>query len=496
MNFPSLNLADIIKSIKNYFTTKKTEVIQFDTDKKKRAKELLDYYSGNQKSYLKGRGFEDAETGAELISLSTLNITKKIIDKISMVYKYPPERSIVNEEGEEIETSQDYSKWINYVETFDNTITEAERQKNLFHKVLWRNHYNPIMKQWKFLIEWDYKAHFISGDPLNPIGYSVPIVIASENLHREDRVADNEQIYLYYDNERYFYYNTKGNVWTYFVDYDGNEQDNDGVNLFGVSPFIEIRKGIPVYQYETFGALDLISSNEAINQNLNNLNMALHYQAFGVIWDNSGLDKEAGQAILIGPNRQVHVGEKVTLNNLDLNPKLLEMIDTIKFEVQAISNTYNLSVNWHNEATPVSGFSLIVQNMDYIEQRQKDVDEAKMQESRIFKSIKAQQDYFKGELGEDEPTIPDGKLVVDFQELDLPINDLEEIAVKEYKLRNNIITPVDEIKADNPDMDDEQALEKYMKNKKINGTLTAAEEVREGLAREGVQFASDIQTEE
>jgi len=487
MVFSSLKWADIIAAIKNYFTGKKKQsAIEEDSEQKKNAKILLDYYSGNQKKYLEGIGFEDKDSGKELIAKMILNMTKKIIDKVSMVYKYPPERKLVNDDGEDIEEAQSYAKWINHVTVFDNVITEAERQKNLFHKVLHRTHFNPVTKKWNFLIEWDYKAHFVDGDPLNPIGFSVPIVIAESNLDYAHRIKGDDQIYLYYDDERYFYYNTKGQTWTYFIDYDGNRQDSDGKNIYGKSPFNELRKGVPVYQYETVGAMDLVSANHSINQNLNNLNMASHYQSFGIIWDNSGLGKEAGSEIVVGPNRQVHVPTEVSLNNLDLNPKLLEMIDVIKFEVMAISNTYNLSVNWHNEATPVSGFSLIVQNMDYIEQRQKDVDEAKSQERGIFKSVKSQQDYHKGDLEEDEPRIEDGTLVIDFQELDLPINQTEEITVKQYKLDNNIITPVDEIQADNPDMDDEAALKKYMDNKKINGTLTSAEVIRNSLEEEGV----------
>jgi hypothetical protein len=492
MIFPNLNLPDIFKSVKEFFGLKKREQIRkADVEYKKKSKELLDYYGGNQKKYLQGWGFEDANTGKELISKSTLNITKKIIDKVSMVYKYPPTRTLVDDEGKEIDDAQQYSKWVNYIETFDNNISEAERQKNLFHKVLWRTHFNPVTAKWKFLIEWDYRAHFVDGDPLNPVGFSVPIVIHSDNLHKEHRISGADQIYLYYDDEHYFYYNTKGATWTYFVDYNGEEQDNEGNNIYGVSPFVELRKGVPVYQYETTGALDLISANQSINQNLNNLNMAIHYQAFGVIWDNSGLNKETGQAIMVGPNRQVHVDENVTLNNLDLNPKLMEMIEAIKFQVQAISNIYNLTVNWHNEASPVSGFSLIVQNMDYIEQRQKDVDEAKLQENQIFRTVRSQQDYHKSDLKKDEPVIPDSKLRIDFQELDLPINQVEEIQKKQFNLDNNVINPIDLIKAENPDMDNEAAEEKFISNKKHNARLSLAEQTRENLLGRGVQIAEE-----
>jgi hypothetical protein len=488
MKFPSLDWDSIKNAIKDFFSRgKKKEVVDKDTEVKKRAKKLLDFYSGNQEPYLKGLGFENKGTGDDYIKKMILNITKKIIDRVSMVYKYPPERELVNQEGEPIEKASEYQRWINYVSTFDNVIGEAEKQKNLFHKVLHRTHYNPVRQEWKFLIEWDYRAHFVGDDPLNPVGYSVPLVIPNENLKREHRVDHTEQVYLYYDDDRYFYYNTKGEWWTYFIDDDGNEHDNNGKNIYGVSPFNELYKGVPIYQYDTIGALDLITANQSINQNLNNLNMALHYQGFGVIWDNSGLDQGAGTEILVGPTRQVHVPQDVTINNLDLNPKILEMIDAIKFQVQAIANIYNLNVNWHQEATPVSGFSLIVQNMDYIEQRQKDVDEAKLQEKNIFRTVKAIQKYHKKDLKKDEPIIPqDSYLSIDFTELDLPINQAEAREQEKYEIELNLISVLDAIKSRNPDMDDVAAKQKLLDNKKDNGSLTAAEQIRENLTSRGV----------
>jgi hypothetical protein len=495
MLFPNLNLADIFKAVREFFkgSTKKQQFKKEDDEYKKNAKKLLDYYNGKQIPYLTGVGFEDKLSGQDIIRKMTLNITKKIIDKVSMVYKYPPDRRLVGKDGKDMpDEKQLYNQWVNYVQNFDNYISEAERQKNLFHKVLWRNHFNPVDKRWHFLVEWDYKAHFISGDPLNPIGFSVPVFIADVNLKPEHKTKGEEQIYLFYDDQNYFYWNTKGETWTYYVDYNGQTVDLEGINVYGVSPFTELRKGVPIFDYNTMGSSDLISANESININLNNLNMALHFQAFGIVWDNTGLSKDAAVEITVGPNRQIHLPQATTLNSLDLNPKLMEMIDTIKFQVQAIANTYNLTVNWHQEATPVSGFSLIVQNMDYLEQRQKDVDEAKMQEKKIFKSIVAQQQYHsqRKELEKDEPVIPaDADLRVDFQELDLPVNRLEEITVKEYQLRNNIITPIDEILADNPDMSEEEAIEKYEKNKAVNKKYGLADSLRERITNIGGQIA-------
>jgi hypothetical protein len=447
-------------------------------------KVLNHYYEGEQIGFLKEYGFMD--DGVWVIAPSFLNITKKIIDKISMVYKYPPSRKLVNEKGEDLEKAELYEQWISYVGIFDNYIQEAEERKNLHHKVLHRSHYDTYTQQWKFWIYDDYLAHFLDTDPLNPVGYSIPV---NPRVDKEDEVSQNGQIYLYFDDKHYFWYNTNGKFWTYFYDSDGNKVDNEGENPYEKSPFNELRKGVPVNSYYVPGAVELIRMNEAINVNLNNLNMALHYQAFGIVWDNTGLKGDNAPTIKIGANKMTHMPKETTLNNLELNPQLIDMIETIKYEIQAVANMYHLNVNWHNEASPVSGFSLIVQNQDYIEERQKSVDEAEKQEKEIFKTIKAIQGYHSADMKEDEPKIPeDSYLFVDFAEIDLPVNQSEDREQEKYEIENNIVSILDVIKSRNPDMDDNQAKKKLAENKKINGRLTSVEQAREELEETGVTF--------
>ena len=111
MKFSDLSWDSIFKSVKKYFTASKKEVKDEDIATKKKAKRLLDYYRGDQVEYLKGHGFEDGETSEDLISKATLNITKKIIDKRSMVYKYPPTRTLTDTDNEELEKEPKHSFW-------------------------------------------------------------------------------------------------------------------------------------------------------------------------------------------------------------------------------------------------------------------------------------------------------------------------------------------------------------------------------------------------
>jgi hypothetical protein len=129
------------------------------------------------------------------------------------------------------------------------------------------------------------------------------------------------------------------------------------------------------------------------------------------------------------------------------------------------------------------------------EAREDDVEIMKMHESDMYKVISTMQEYYKGfkMLDPTEPILPkDAMIFVDFDEsIRLPINQSEEIQRKQFELDNNIVTVVDLIQEDNPDMSEDEAIEKYQRNKKLNGTLSAAEAVRENLVEQGVEFESN-----
>jgi hypothetical protein len=179
----------------------------------------------------------------------------------------------------------------------------------------------------------------------------------------------------------------------------------------------------------------------------------------------------------------------VNFKLLGFNPKIVESIDAIRFNIEAIGYVYNLKIGWSLDGNAASGFSLIVQNIDLSEAREDDIELMKIHETDMYRVLLSMQDYYKRfkMLDPLEPILPKGDLVTDFDEsLQLPINQAEDIQRKQFELDNNIITVVDLIQEDNPDMTEDEAIEKYNRNKKLNGTLTSAEQIRQGLEAEGV----------
>jgi hypothetical protein len=73
---------------------------------------------------------------------------------------------------------------------------------------------------------------------------------------------------------------------------------------------------------------------------------------------------------------------------------------------------------------------------------------------------------------------------VDFEEsLRLPVQQSEELTMRDWEIEHNIKTPLDYM--DN-NLDHEERLEIYNKNKEINGNLSVADQVRRNLEAEGV----------
>ena len=121
------------------------------------------------------------EDKSNIIPPATVNITKKTIDKISLVYKWQPRRELditkeknkqkreTLEEGVAFEPEKDaYSEWVALNPRIDRALKKAERMKNLLHHVLFRPWYWKETNKWEFYIETEFEPHFVKGDPIHP----------------------------------------------------------------------------------------------------------------------------------------------------------------------------------------------------------------------------------------------------------------------------------------------------------------------------------------
>ena len=416
---------------------------------------LGDFYAGRQykEEYLRNFGLSRAK-----IPLTYVNLTRKIINKISLVYKNAPDRRITGEENDP------YISWLEEQEDFNPAMKRAERKKNLYHNILFRPMwYNG---RWNFWIETEWIPYFREGDPLKPFAYSIPV---KRDVTMTDRgKIEEKQWYMFWSDEYYYWHDEDGEK-----KYD--PQFPDGRNPFGMLPFIELRKEDPDEEYWPEGSIDLVAANMAINVALNNLNYTVRFQSFNQPYV-TGADRDMAQTIRFGQDEMVALSDpQMQLGLLQYSPQIDAAINAIKANIDIIGQAYNVSIKWSLDGSAPSGFSLIVQNIDLMEAREDDVEYAKMYEKRIYDIIQRQDEVLK--LGAKLPKREKGtKLYIDFHEINFPIMQSEEIQRLEFEFRNNISTPVDVIQS-KEGLTQEEAEERFKRNKELNLKLSPRQEI-------------------
>lgn len=467
---------------------------------------LKDFYRGIQETddYLIKYGFE-RDDKKEPIPRGSVNLTQKIIDKISLVYKYAPRRRLdVTEqmdkekktklaEGQVFEPEQDiYTDWININPWFNRSLKTTERYKNLLHRVLYRPFYFPEAQRWQFFCETDYEPHFIDGDPLHPFAYSYPVKRDTRDTTRV-RLLREEDYYVFWSDDAYFIYDSAGRVFT-SPPWNPDAPDFGGMNPFGKMPLVEFIKNDAVDRYdENVGAIQLVDANQQINVALMNINMTMHHQMYSQMYI-TGLSELESKNVRTSPFTTWLLPLDANAGILNYSPEITASMQQIREQIQIIAWSCNVSVQWAMEGTPESGFSLTVRNIDLHESRENDVEIAEIQEKAIYDAISYQQDYYykTNQLSNEERKLKlpkDANPVIDFQEIDFPINQAEEIDRWERLIKNNIVSPVDWIMSENPDMTEQEAVEKFERNKQYNKKYGGFQDLlREKITQQGGQI--------
>lgn len=435
---------------------------------------LKDFYWGRQfiDLYLADWGFKN-KTGRTDIPKSILNITRKVIDKISLVYKYAPDRRLDIEMAEGEDVQDPYSDWVGMTPRLDVSLKTAERQKNLLNKCLFRPVYNKV--KWNFFIETEYDAHFTEDDRLNPFAYSWPI---KQDVNSKFLKDVRDEWWRFWSDEFYFMYNLGGEI-----KYD----EFNGINPYGKMPFIELMDGICVDEYPAgHGAIELVAANEQINVALMNLNQMIHFQAFDQPYL-TGIQKTDADKLEVGPHKYIVLPQDSTAGLLSYSPKIMECVDSIHKQIELIAWTYNLSISWGLEGSPASGFSLLIKNIDLLEAREDDVELAVMQEKELYQVLVAMQKYYKSQgLCKDEPSLPENTdVIIDFADIQFPVNQQEELDRWKFDIDMNAESVVSYIMSKNPDMSEEEAYQKFQQNKKWNGKLSYRDLISQTIEKQG-----------
>ena len=384
----------------------------------------LDYYKGNTKEYVHDYF---SESTLSKVPIGNVNITKRIINRISLVYMESPIRTYTKEDVTD------------YFSGKDHKLQRLERMTNLLDGVLikpcWR-----IKDDGSECIEYDiimdYEPIFDT-DPLNPHAIVYPIAQKAEVLD-----TTPEQ-FAYWDSENHFIFDKNGKMYTH-------DDNPDMVNPYGVLPFVEcFRDGKPETDYlDTNASTDLIQTNLAINVAETNKNANIMFQSFGYLFVNgAGIDKDTMQ---IGQDKINYLGVDGSISIVSPPNAVPALDESIQSSYKMLAQNYHLPISFVEGTTAASGVALKLRNTELTDDRKSDVTRWRDIEFELFE---LERRIIAVEDGKDAGDLED----VDFSESVEVLNDQEQRDKWEWELSKGLIDLADILMQKNPDLTREEA---------------------------------------
>ena len=388
--------------------------------------EALDYYNGNTLDYTSK--YFSASTLSKVVT-GNINIAKRVIDRISLVYMTPPVRTYTKEDVDD------------YFKEKDLKLQRLERMTNLLDAVLvkpcWR-----IKEDGTGCIEYDIITDYepiFGDDPLNPEAIVYPIA-------KKDTVLDTTpELWVYWDSENTFTFDSNGKMYT--------EDDNpEMINPYGRLPFVEcFKEGKPEFSYlDTNASNDLISTNLGINVAETNKNANVMFQSFGYLFVNgSGIDKDT---INIGQDKINHLGVDGTISIVSPPNAIPALDESIQSSYKMLAQNYHLPTSFVEGTTAASGVALKMRNLELTDNRKSDVTRWRDIEFKLFDLERL---MIAVEQGQDAGDLED----VDFAESVEVLNDQEQRDKWDWELDKGIIDLADILMQRNPDLTRDEAEE-------------------------------------
>ena len=408
-----------------------------------------------------------------------INITKKVINKLANVYKQPADRYFIDENGEYLEDLTNYyndllplnvnsidKQALRFAKAFNTSLTYIGFDKKIVYKVLPSHLFNVLTDDSDHtkLLQLQYARY--------DINQKLYVYTWTDTEHYKQECMDFQDLTV-----------------------TGNKipvGDNmDMVNPYGKIPYAILR----LEEQNDFwgqGQSDLVNINEQVNFLLSDLiNSGVIMQSWGTPFAvNCGLTTKTdkGETTL----KKVRIGAKHPIQvenvNADMvppsfeyknaNPMITEIKDTIDWMIKLIAITKGLDPNaFLADVKESSGFSKVVDAIGEMELRQDDIEPCRVYEDSRFELTKLVLESHKSDIESYQEL--KGSFVVDFAEIKATKALQDDIKEKEFKLKNNLITPIDLLGESNPDLTDEELTKRYEENKKINGELKPKEDKKD-----------------
>ena len=400
---------------------------------KKSRIDALEYYKGRSIPYTSS--FFDSSLFKK-VPVANINVTKRIIDRISLVYMKPPKRVYTKEETPLLFHHKDFK------------LQRAERFTNLLDAVLIKPcvRYNEKNEpQIEYDIIWDYEPIF-EDDPLKPSAFMYPI------SKKDSIIDDTPDLYVYWDKDNTFTFDQNGKIY-------GDEYNPDNINPYGVLPFVEcFRDGKPESSYlDTDASTDLIQTNTLINVAETNKAANIMFQSFGYIYVNgSQLEKDT---LEVGPDKISFLGVDGTMNLVSPPDTVDTITAAVTTSYKMLAQNYHIDISFVEGTTAQSGVAIKLRNSELTDSRVSDVIRWQEVEKHLFELERL---MIAVDFGKDAGELES----VDFEENMEILSDEEQRAKWDWELSNGLIDQADILIQQDPDrFEDRAAAQEYLQER-------------------------------
>jgi len=461
---------------------------------------LYSYYSGDStaiKGYLeiaikKVLGDEVIKDNEWLYDF--VNITKKMIDRMAVIYREPAERYI---DGKEELT--DYLYQI-LPEDMNSKDKKAQRFAKLFNTSLTQVYFNKNTGRIDFNLEpsHKYKVKTDYDDPYK-------ITEISYEKYFLNKVGKEELFTVVWTEDEHYKMDADGKKYPVGENEDmknpfKDEEDN-GIIPF---PFLMAEDG---EDFWGIGQDDLVNVNEMVNFLLTFLlNDAIVLGTSGTLLavnlelQKKGEEKNSLKKVRVGRRHPIVVEQArgdlapPSLSYVSTDPLIVEIQNSIDYRIKQIAVLKGLNPNAIlSEIKDTSDYQKMMDAAEMIEIRRDDIEPCRAYEKRRFEVIKAvnnaaaKDSELKSKFGLKE--IPwDAELEIDFAEIEIQKSTDELWKDREEREKRNMGSALDWLMEENPDLDEEQAQKILNDNRVINSNqkpLTRLEQLTQ-LNRENV----------
>tara|TARA_Y100000296_G_scaffold74734_1_gene93636 strand:- start:1770 stop:3107 length:1338 start_codon:yes stop_codon:yes gene_type:complete len=314
-----------------------------------------DYYKGRTEAYTKAY-FEGSKIIKSVVC-PNINITKRIIDRISLVYMKAPLREYSNKDTPDFF----YQK--------DHKMQRAERLCNLLECILIKPTWKNGHIEYFIIREWEPK---FGDDPLNPYAITYPLQVRSEVLDT------TPELWAYWDEEHHY-------IWEKGTGKKIVQEDNpEMINPYSMLPFVSCySQGQPESSYfDTDASPSLIATNDQLNQTAFNMNANNQYQSFGYGYiTGSNIEKEK---LEIGQDKWSFLGHDGTLNMVAPPNSVPALVESLQFSYKMLAQNYHLSISFVDGTSAESGVALRLRNQELMDSRRSDVERWRNIEKNLF----------------------------------------------------------------------------------------------------------------